>query len=88
MKFTITHTRTLTEETTDDVLSQYIENPYGIGAIVVSDQGKFYEISCSDSLKRDKVIKEIKSLGIQSKYIGKSMAEKGLKYRHRIIVWK
>ena len=39
MKFKITHV--LTEKAAEDILSQYVENPYGIGAEIVWLCGRF-----------------------------------------------
>ena len=80
-------------ETFDELVSKYAKNPYGIGAqLSYFEEGKYgypdtLVFKHDDKYRRDMIIPKLKSMGVRSKNIIKSV-EKGYKYPFVVTVTK
>ena len=84
----------LNEMSFSEIKDKYVDNPYGIGANSIEYiDGKYGNSSrlifrSEDKISRDKIKSKLKSLGISSKKISKSTAEKSYAYRYELILFE
>lgn len=78
----------------EELKNKFEENPYGIGAqLVVYEEGKNGNpdrliFKHDEKHRRDQIESRLKTLGIPSKKMSKSTAEKSFKYRYELILFE
>jgi hypothetical protein len=77
---------------TFDDLKSFIDNPYGIGAQLVTftdgngGNSGYLIFKHDDKYRRDQIESKLKTMGVPAKKMSKSMADKAYKYRFELIV--
>jgi hypothetical protein len=76
-----------------EIKDKYVDNPYGIGANSVEYQdspnyGNRLIFRSEDKYGRDQVEKKLKALGIPTKKMRKSTADKSFKYRYELVLFE
>jgi len=73
----------------DKIANEYVENPYGIGASSVELAGeklgqRMLHFRCENSYDRDKVMQNLKGMGVPANKMTKTMQDKGYKYKYEV----
>jgi hypothetical protein len=77
----------------DKIANEYVENPYGIGASSVELAGeklgqRMLHFRCENSYDRDKVMQNLKGMGVPANKMTKSTQDKGYKYKYEVNIFE